>query len=385
MDYNEHKGMKISEIGIGCYSLAGVYGQKDIGGFKRMLERAKELGVNYFDTSENYGPSEEIVGEVFRDCRDEVIIADKISPIDGEPDLSHERVKEACKKSLERLGTEYIDIYYIHFDDPKTPVEETISALEELKDEGSIKEYGLGHISKDRVERYIEEGDVFSVMMDLSAVSRESRKNLLPLCRENDVGGIAFSITGRGLLTGKFDEEKKFDREDIRSVDPLFKRDKFGSGLRIQKKFKEIGEEYGKTAVQVGINWVLSQPGIICGLTGPSSIEHLEENLDAVGWTLREEDLEEIESFLDKEDRALKEEQRGSIEEILNSPLETSATEAVDELVYAVESSIELNLVSEEEIMPLFSELWGMRKSSDDNSMRKVKEIQERLKDRILE
>lgn len=279
MEYRTHKGCEISEVGVGCYSLAGVYGEKDVDQFKKMLLRAVELGVNFFDTAEGYGDAEHILGEVMRPYREEVIIATKVG-IKGntKPNLSAEYLTTACDKSLDRLKTDYIDLYQVHFDDPTTPVEETVAALEDLVAEGKIRHYGVGHLPAHRIETYCETGDIFSILMELSAVSRYSRKTLLPLCNKYEVGGIAFSTTGRGLLTGKICKPS-FGPGDLRSIDILFQRENFQSGLRITERVAELGEEYNKTPVQVAIAWVLSQPRITCALTGPSTVPHLDYSI----------------------------------------------------------------------------------------------------------
>jgi aryl-alcohol dehydrogenase-like predicted oxidoreductase len=383
--YRKHKNLNISEIGIGCYSLSGVYGKKDIDEFKKMIVRAYELGVNFFDTAEAYGNAEQILGEVVEPFRKNIHIATKVGVKEGiRPNLSKEYIKKACEESLRNLKTDYIDLYQIHFDDPERKIEEIISTLEELVKEGKIIYYGVGHLPKERVEEFCNKGNIFSILMELSAVSYDSREKLLPLCEKYDVGGIAFSTTGRGILTGKINKETKFEPNDIRNMDPLFQREKFESGLRVCEKFKEIGGKYGKTSSQIAIAWVLSQPKIICALTGPSKISHLEENLKASDFSISKEDLEDIEKFLKEENDRLKFEQKLSVKNILLNLLPDDPNKAFVDLVYAIETSILLGLISEEKILSNFYELFEIRKSLDDkNSLKKLKNIQVKIKNLI--
>ena len=309
--YRKHKDFTLSEVGIGCYALSGVYGKKDVEEFKQMLNYAHDLGINFFDTADAYGDAERILGEVIKPYRKDIYIATKVGiKKNVKPSLSGKYVKAACEKSLKRLQTNHIDLYRVHFDDPDTPVEETVGVLEELVSDGKIRYYGVGHLPIERVETYCKIGNVFSVLMELSAVARNSREKLLPLCRTYGVGAIAFGVTGRGLLTGRFQKRKVFEPGDIRNMDPLFQRERFQSGLRVAEKLAKVGRGYGKTPAQVAIAWVLSQPEVICAFTGPSTIGHLEENIGGSGWLLSLEDLKDLELFFKQEDVWLEREQK---------------------------------------------------------------------------
>lgn len=385
MKYRKHKDFNISEVGIGCYSLSGVYGAKDVNEFKKMIHRAYELGVNFFDTAEAYGNAEQILGETVKNFRKNVYIATKVGIKEGiKPNLSEKYIKSACEQSLKNLQTDYIDLYQIHFDDPETPIEETISALEQLKDEGKIIYYGIGHLPREKVEMYCKNSNIFSILMELSAVALDAREKLLPLCQKYNVGAIAFSTTGRGILTGRFNKEKKFEPQDIRNMDPLFQREKFESGLRVAEKFKQIGEKYGKTSTQVAIAWVLSQPKVICALTGPSTIDHLEENVKGSDWVISSDDLEDIELFLKEENELLRQKQISSINNILLNPLPEETSKAFVDLVYVIETAILLGLTNEDKILPIFYELYEIRKSLNENSIKKLEIIQNQLKSLIL-
>ena len=216
--------------------------------------------------------------------------------------------------------------------------------------------------------------------MELSAVARNSREKLLPLCRTYGVGAIAFSVTGRGLLTGRFQKRKVFESGDIRNIDPLFQRERFQSGLRVAEKLAKVGRGYGKTPAQVAIAWVLSQPEVICALTGSSTIGHLEENVGGSGWLLSSEDLKDLELFFKQDDVWLEREQRSSIRQVLSKPMPKESSKAFVNLVYVIETAILLGLTSEKEVLPIFRELYGIRKTLDEDARSKLENIRKRLR-----
>ena len=380
MQYRTHKGEALSEIGIGCYALSGAYGKKDAERFVGLLRRAYDLGVTFFDTADIYGPAEEILGRAVAPFRDQVWIATKVGAgDDGKPNCSADHVLSSCEQSLQWLQTDCIDLYQVHFSDPDTSVEETAEALKKLKAAGKVRHYGVGHLPLPRIEAFFASGDVFSVLVELSAVARGARQQTLPLCREHGVGVIAFSATGRGLLTGKIGPQHIFEEGDIRRIDPLFQRERFASGLCVVERFQALAEKYGKTPVQVAIAWVLAQPGLVCALTGPSTIPHLEENLGGSGWTIEPDDLEELERFFEGEDKRLRQEQAHSVRAILAQELDSQT--AFADLVYVVETLMEIGLAEEKEILLLFQRLWVLRQRSDAAALEQMRAIQAELRD----
>jgi len=278
------------------------------------------------------------------------------------------------------LQTDHIDLYQVHFDDPDTPVEETVGVLEELVSDGKIRHYGVCHLPLERVEAYCKAANIFSVLMELSAVARNSREKLLPLCRTYGVGAIAFSVTGRGLLTGRFQKRKVFESGDIRNIDPLFQRERFQSGLRVAEKLAKVGRGYRKTPAQVAIAWVLSQQEVICALTGPSTVAHLKENVGGSGWFLSSEDIKDLELFFKQEDVWLEREQRLSIRQVLSKTLPKESSKAFVNLVYVIETAILLDLTSEKEVLPIFQELYGIRKTLDEDARPKIENIRKQLR-----
>lgn len=384
MEYRKHKNLEISEVGIGTYSLSGAYGSKGVEEFKEMIEQAVGLGVNFFDTAEGYGHAEHILGEAVKSFREEIIIATKVGIRGGhKPNLSREYILKACKGSLKRLKTDYIDLYQVHFSDPTTPIKETVKVLQELVDNGKIRHYGVGHLSKEVIEQYCEIGNPFSALVELSLVARESYNNLLPFYQRHNLAIIAFSTTGRGLLTGKFKEKPDFEAGDIRNIDPLFQHERFTYGMRIYEKLADIGKRYGKTSTQVAIAWVLTQPGVKCALTGPSTIKHLKENVGGSGWKIPEKDLTELETYLKREDEWLKREQKKSIGQILSNKL-PEPEKAFTDLIYAIETAMTLDLVREKQVMPIFYDLYGLKEKLNQSGIKpRLKKIQAKLHDLV--
>jgi len=384
MNYRTHKDLHLSEIGFGCYGLSGAYGPKDLTTYKQTILRAFQSGVNFFDTAEAYGEAEGFLGGTIKPFRQQVYIATKVGVKEGfEPNLSSGYIQSACEASLKALQTDYIDLYQIHFDDPDTPVAETIDALEELVNQGKIRHYGLGHLPRGKINAYIEHGKPFSVLLELSAVSRSALAELLPFCQQQDIGAIAFSVTGRGLLTGKINTDTTFTAGDIRNLDPLFQREHFRSALRIQKQLSQIGKKYQKTSSQVAIAWVLSQPGVICALTGPSTISHLEENLSGSGWQLDPQDLRVLTTFLEQETERLKSEQKTTLELLINVEITADPQNAFKDLIYAIETAVELDMISEQQIMPLFMELYSLKENLNSQDVSHLDKIRIQLAELI--
>jgi aryl-alcohol dehydrogenase-like predicted oxidoreductase len=383
MNYRSHNGEKISEIGLGGYALSGAYGKKDPQQFIGIVKGAYERGVNFFDVADIYGPAEQILGQAVAPFRHRVWLATKVGwSSQGKPDCSPEHILSSCEQSLINLQTDYIDLYQIHFNDPDTPVEATVGALEKLKTVGKIRHYGIGHVPPDRLEAFFTLGQPFSEMTELSAVARSARQRVLPLCLAHRVGVIAFSVTGRGLLTGKIAPGHVFEQGDLRLMDPLFQRERFASGLRVVEQIRALGQKYGKTPAQAAIAWVLAQPGILCALTGPSTMPHLEENLGASGWAIPPDDLEELEKFFRVEEQRLGEEQKQCIRLILSQDLDPEC--AFTDLLYVIETVVETGCAAEDQVMPTLGRLLGARELPAADSQAALSSIQADLRKQFL-
>lgn len=384
MKYRHHRDWRISEIGFGLYGLSGAYGTVDKDAYVDTIWAAYDQGINFFDTAQGYGDAESFLGKAVAPFRDKVFIATKLSGESGNPDLSTHSVRQACETSLQRLNTDVIDLYQVHFDDPDTPVLETIAALESLVEDGKIRHYGLSHLSLSRVRIYAEYGDPFSVLLELSPVARTSTQTLIPVCEKHDIAVFAFSVTGRGILTGRYSSDHVFETGDIRRMDPLFKRERFESSIRIQEYLSGMSTRYGKTAVQMGIAWVLAQPQVVCALTGTSSPEHLAENTAACQITLNPGDLEAMNRFLADEEGRLAVEQRKTIHQLLTQPLANEPEQAFNDLVYILETAIMIGVVEEQDVIAAFRELFTLRQTLDSEAWRKMQGIQAYLRDVIV-
>ena len=384
MRYRDYQDWHLSDIGFGCYGLSGAYGPVDPEAYRHAVHYAFESGVNFFDTAEGYGRAEAFLGKALASFRDEVYIATKLSGVAGTPDLSASAVKAACESSLKRLGVDVIDLYQIHFEDPNTPILETVNALEELVSTGKIRKYGVCHLSRKSALEYATVGKLFSILMELSPVSTTSLQTLLPICQEHGLAAYAFSITGRGILSGRYSKDHQFPEGDIRRMDPLFKRERFDSALRVRDYLTDLGNQYGKTAVQMAIAWVLAQPSVACALTGTSSIEHLDENLSACEITWQVEDLAALDQFLADEESRLAEAQQETLRNLLTRDLNQDPEKAFNDLVYVCENAIILGEVNEAEIISTFKELFGLRKSLDTDAQQKMLDIQEFLREKIV-
>jgi aryl-alcohol dehydrogenase-like predicted oxidoreductase len=384
MNFHTVGEWRLSRIGFGCYGLSGAYGAVDEERFERTLRAAVDQGVNFFDTAEGYGDAETFLGRALAPVRDQVYIATKLSGTRGKPDLSAGAVRSACQASLRRLGTDVIDLYQIHFDDPHTPVLETVTALDGLVEAGMIRRYGVSHLPVDRVLDYAEAGGIFSVLMELSPVARDALETLLPICKEYNLAAIAFSITGRGILSGRYAGGHVFAAGDIRRMDPLFKHERFDAALRIRERLAKLGEDYGATALQMGIAWVLAQPQVACALTGTSSPTHLAENLAASEINLAHADLDALNAFFAQEDTRMKAAQRVTVRRILAAPLAVDPEAAFNDLAYVMETVVSLGMASEGEVMATFIELFSLREALDENTRRKMQGIQHYLRGMLI-
>lgn len=373
--------LPISSLGYGCYALSGAYGAKlEESEMIRILQHSYELGIRFYDTSSSYSDTEDILGKATKPFRNDITIASKVGLSAGNKvNLTKEFVKSSCESSLKNLKTDYLDIYQVHFHDPNTPVDETIEALESLKQEGKIRYYGVGHLPLDKTIEYLDLGDISFVLAEMSPVSTYRYRELHPLQARYDFNIIAFSITGRGLLSGTINNSTQFANNDIRSIDPLFKKSRLISGMRIAEKLGELGNRYGKTPAQVAISWTIQNPGVIVGLTGPTNIEHLKENSISLNWSLDKESIEDINQFIEKEEKKLRKVLYEELEDILNSKLSFNYEKTYKDLIYVIEYCIENKLMEYESGVNMYMEILKTKKL-DNKSLDRLNEIKMEIK-----
>jgi len=289
------QGLEVPAIGLGCMGMSWAYGGADEADAIRVLHRALDLGVNFWDTAEMYGPftNEELVGKAIQDRRrQDVIIATKFAmkfgpnrqPIglDGSP--AH--ITWTVEGSLRRLGTDYIDLYYQHRLDPKTPIEETVGAMADLVKAGKVRYIGLSEVGPGTIRRAHAVHPLSAVQSEYSLWTRGVEDKVLPALRALGIGLVAYSPVGRGFLTGKITSVEALPESDWRRTNPRFQRDNFDHNLRLVRAVEQIAARHGVTAAQLALAWVLRQGGDIVPIPGTRRVPYLEENARAGAITL---------------------------------------------------------------------------------------------------
>jgi aryl-alcohol dehydrogenase-like predicted oxidoreductase len=305
-----HGGAQVSAIGLGCMSIgiADVYTssvQDDINAID-LIHRALDLGLNFLDTANIYGDSEIKVGKALLGRRDRVVLATKFGIVTDSPvqdrgvDGSPDNARRACDKSLERLGVEQIDLYYLHRVDPKVPIEETVGAMAELVRAGKVRHLGLSEASPETVRRAHRVHPIAAVQTEYSLFSREPEDELLRVLRELGIALVAYSPLGRGFLGGRFRSVGDLAPNDWRRGNPRFQGEQFAKNLAIADRLREVAEEKHCTPAQLALAWLLRRHQDVIPIPGTSSIARLEENIRAADVFLNEQDLNRIEHALPK-------------------------------------------------------------------------------------
>ncbi len=294
------QGPMVSAVGLGAMSFAGVYGGADDEDSAATIARALELGVTFIDTANIYGSghSERVVGRAIAGRRADVILATKFGGGGGAGLGRRDKVSPALEESLSRLGTDYVDLYYLHRVDPSTPIEETVGAMAELVSAGLVRYIGLSEAAPETIRRAHAIHPITALQTEYSLFSREPEAAILPTTRELGIGFVAYSPLGRGLLTGTFQRLDDIPADDWRRGVPRWQDENFERNVQLVGHLEEIASRHNITAAQLALAWVLHQGEDIVPIPGTRRRENLEANAAAAEVTLSEDDLREIDAVI---------------------------------------------------------------------------------------
>lgn len=297
--------LNVSAIGLGTWSMGGRWwGDVDDAESLATIQRARELGINFFDTADIYGfgHSEKLLGQALAEHRKEVIIASKVGLRWNNKgkirnDLSRSYILQEIDASLTRLNTDYIDLYQVHWPDPNTPVEETMAALTQCVDAGKVRHLGASNLTVAQLAEYRKYGDIVSLQPPLNLFERQAELQLLPTCLKERIGTLIYSPLCRGLLSGKFKPNQEIS-EPVRKRDPLFSGPTFEKNLRVVQRLGELASENEKSVAQLAVAWVLTHSAVTVALCGARKADQVAESAAAGDWRLDHHTLEEIEKSL---------------------------------------------------------------------------------------
>lgn len=296
--------LEVSELGLGCMGMSEFYGASDEGEAIRTIQRALDLGIDFLDTADMYGPfkNEVLVGKAIKGRRENVILATKFGNVRGEDgsflgirgDPAY--VRQACDASLQRLGVDHIDLYYQHRVDDKVPIEDTVGAMAELKQAGKIRHLGLSEAAPDTIRRAHRQHPISALQTEYSLWTRDVEENeVLDTVRELGIGFVAYSPLGRGFLTGRFKTSADLPDDDFRKNHPRFQGQNFERNLELVRRVEELARRLKVLPAQIALAWVLARGEDVVPIPGTKHVQYLEQNVEAAEIELSFEELSHLE------------------------------------------------------------------------------------------
>jgi myo-inositol catabolism protein IolS len=306
-------GLDVSVVGFGCWEVGGGYGQVDEADFARAVNRALDLGINCFDTAEGYGlgASERALGKALGTRRDEAVVVTKFGTAYRDKpnmrDSTPERARASIDKSLQALGTDYVDVYLVHWPDRLTPFEDTMAALGDIVRAGKVRFVGLSNFKLDEIKTCMQMQRIDVVQYGYNMFDRRMQREILPYCEAEGIGFMGYGSLAYGLLTGTFTEDHDFGSEDwrarqgkmgsIKLFESLFGAESFPNNVRAVNELKAVAARYDRSLPQLALRWAISNPAVSTSLVGCRNVAEVEDNAAAVEFSIKDDDLAEIDAI----------------------------------------------------------------------------------------